>query len=209
MRSSVLIYVSALCACLSALSLIGPSAICHAEEEPPLRLAGHRRISDDCGSKASCDGKAACDAKCCGTCYLFGPDEAWELMPGDNRLGLQVGGWAQLGYHSDFTPLSTAATRGQGFAFNDVPDGFNLHQNWLYAEKVAESDGCCWDWGFRADLVYGTDAQKTQAFGGNGWDNDWDYGVYGLAIPQLYAEFARASFHRPRPSATARRCPGR
>jgi len=29
----------------------------------------------------------------------------------------------------------------------------------------SKSDGCSWDWGFRSDLVYGTDAQKTQAFG--------------------------------------------
>ncbi len=40
--------------------------------------------------------------------------------------------------------------------------------------------------------MYGTDAQKTQAFGNppaagaEGWDNDWDHGVYGWAIPQAY-----------------------
>ena len=48
------------------------------------------------------------------------------------------------------------------------------------------------DWGYRGDLLYGVDAQKTQAFGNNSgsWDNSFDNGVYGWAIPQAYAEVA-------------------
>lgn len=143
------------------------------------------------GAEVLCDAKSdGCVSRCCDTCYLFGPDEAWELMSGDNCSGIKVGGWFQAGYHSDLTPLSAA--RGDALAFNDVPHAVNLHQYWLYAEKVAESDGSFWDWGFRTDLVYGTDAQKTQAFGQvGGWDTDWDNGVYGWAMPQLYAELAR------------------
>jgi hypothetical protein len=78
--------------------------------------------------------------------------------------------------------------------FNDVPHQVNLHQLWFYAEKLADTEACSPDWGFRFDMLYGTDAQKTQAFGNSGapdaqgWDNDWDHGVYGWAIPQLYAE---------------------
>ncbi|MCG8346097.1 MAG: porin, partial [Chlorobiales bacterium] len=49
--------------------------------------------------------------------------------------------------------------------------------------------------GFRADMMYGTDAQKTQAFGQpTGWDTEWDNGVYGWAIPQAYLELARGDF---------------
>ncbi len=35
-------------------------------------------------------------------------------------------------------------------------------------------------------MLYGVDAQKTQAFGNNNgsWDNSFDHGVYGWAIPQ-------------------------
>ena len=37
--------------------------------------------------------------------------------------------------------------------------------------------------------------QKTQAFGTpGGWDNDWDHGVYGWAIPQAYLEVGRGDF---------------
>ena len=43
--------------------------------------------------------------------------------------------------------------------------------------------------------MYGVDAQDTQAFGNEpdaagdlGWDNEWDNGIYGWALPQLYGE---------------------
>ena len=47
-------------------------------------------------------------------------------------------------------------------------------------------------------MVYGTDAQKTQAFGNPGagvrgfgtFDASLDHGEYGWAIPQAYAEVA-------------------
>ena len=50
------------------------------------------------------------------------------------------------------------------------------------------------DWGFCADVVYGVDAQDTQAFGNRpgSWDyqNGLDHGIYGWALPQLYGELA-------------------
>ena len=94
-----------------------------------------------------------------------------------------IGGWTSFGYHS----------RDNGL-FNNRPDQLNLHQAWLYAERVADgSEGV--DWGFRADIMYGQDAGDTQAFGNNPgqWDfqNGWDRGAgYGWAMPQLYAEIA-------------------
>ena len=59
------------------------------------------------------------------------------------------------------------------------------------------SDG--FDWGFRFDGMYGTDADDTQAFGNN--PGNWDYengfdrgGGYGFAIPQLYLEAVYEDF---------------
>ncbi|MEM9187091.1 MAG: outer membrane beta-barrel protein [Planctomycetota bacterium] len=50
------------------------------------------------------------------------------------------------------------------------------------------------DWGFRFDVVYGTDAQKTQAFGNDNprWDfsSGFNRGEYGWALPQAYVELA-------------------
>ena len=94
----------------------------------------------------------------------------------------------QKGYHN----------RNNGL-FNSHSENFHLHQAWLYAERVAESECCNLDWGFRVDAMYGVDAQDTQAFGNN--PGEWDYqngfgtdgtrfGAYGWAIPQLYGELA-------------------
>jgi len=111
----------------------------------------------------------------------------------DNFSNLDVGGWTQFGYHDDVNPLST--TRGDGLSFNDVPDNLNLQQQWFYIGKEADgSNGL--DFGFRADFIYGTDAQKTQSFSNptGSFDEGFDHGVYGWAIPQLYVEAAMDDF---------------
>ena len=96
---------------------------------------------------------------------------------------LNIGGWFQFGYHSQDNGL-----------FNSQNDGFNLHQGWLFAEKVAESKCGELAFGFRFDGMYGIDANDTQAFGNPGptWDlaPGFTHGIYGWAIPQLYGEVA-------------------
>lgn len=100
---------------------------------------------------------------------------------GDCPSATKIGGWMSMGYHDQSNDL-----------FNDRPDKYALHQGWLYAEKVP--DGCSSYFGFRADLMYGIDANDTQAFGNplGSWDfaNGFDYGAYGWAIPQAYIEVA-------------------
>lgn len=145
--------------------------------------------------KAGCDDdkgakKNGCDVGC-------GDGECNLLQRAMNKLGLgrslsdrgvKVGGWTQLGYHSD-GPLHERADR-----FNNHPDNLNVHQMWFYAEKRADgSDGL--GLGFRGDLIYGVDAQDLQSNGNEAgvFDNedDWDRGGgYGWAMPQLYAEVA-------------------
>lgn len=102
----------------------------------------------------------------------------WKLFPGER---IDLGGWSQTGYH----------TRSDGM-FNNLPDRFQQHQMWFYAEKKADgSEGPAA--GFRMDYVWGTDGPDTQAFGNppGRWDIDWDNGgFYGHAIPQLYGELA-------------------
>lgn len=93
-----------------------------------------------------------------------------------------IGGWTQIGYHNESNGV-----------FNTHPNDIRLHQQWLYLERVADgSEGL--DFGFRADLIYGVDAQNTQAFGNPpgtyDFQNGWDHGIYGWALPQLYAEVA-------------------
>jgi hypothetical protein len=107
----------------------------------------------------------------------------------------QIGGWTNAAYYTDNIPLSF--TDDDMGSFDDLPHRLNLAQQWLYFGKSVDgSKG--WDLGGRIDLIYGTDAQKTQAYGNpNGMTRGWgffdaslDHGYYGWAIPQLYTEVA-------------------
>ena len=134
-------------------------------------------------------GAGSCDASACdsmaGGCLGGSLGEPWRLVPADNALGLNIGGWSNIGYHTN----NTFGT------FNTYKNRVQLQQQWFYAEKVADgSNGL--GLGGRIDYLYGTDAPDTQSFGipNNHWDNSWDNGgAYGHAIPQLYGEVAMGS----------------
>lgn len=120
----------------------------------------------------------------CNTCTdTWAPKSYFNNLPG----GLKFGGFAQAGYFSDPT---------FGGFNSGVDDRFRSHQNWFYLAEEAQA-GARWDVGFRADVVYGIDAPFFQAFGNpgpSGFDNGWDYGSYGWAMPQLYAEIANCDW---------------
>jgi hypothetical protein len=126
---------------------------------------------------------AACDAPGCG---LFGSkvNEPWTLTGAiwEKDPPLTIGGHFQFGYHNRSTGV-----------FNTHPHHLDLQQGWVYVEKVADgSKGL--GIGGRMDVLYGTDAQNTQSFGNNrgrfDFQDSFDHGVYGWAIPQLYGEVA-------------------
>ena len=126
---------------------------------------------------SGCDSMIGCDSGCDSLGCLGGSlGDPWSLFPSNGALN--VGGWLQFGYHDRANVL-----------FNSHPDRVNLHQAWLYAEKQLDTSNG-FDIGGRIDYVYGVDAQNTQAFGisNSHWDNDWDNGIYGHALPQLYLE---------------------
>ncbi len=113
--------------------------------------------------------------------FLFG-DLGDPFTITDEDDPVTIGGWSQWGY----------TNRSDG-VFNTYQDHFQAQQQWLYVEKVADgSEGM--DYGFRMDLMYGTDAANTQAFGNDpgtyDFQNGWDHGEYGWALPQLYGEIA-------------------
>lgn len=147
---------------------------------------------------------AGCSDPCCGDgcdcgsgCGggLLGAVEGFTLA---SAIGLaddsqyQIGGWTAMGYSDNNVPLSQAYN--DLLSFDDVPDHFHLNQQWFYIGRALSGDG--FDVGGRIDMLYGTDAQKTQAFGNPGagvrnfgtWDASLDHGEYGWAIPQAYGE---------------------
>jgi len=142
--------------------------------------------NDDCCNGIGGDPCGNCDAPCCGG---YGQTSCFDSETlGDpyslfgNCGNFTIGGWAQLGYHSQNNIL-----------FNNRKNQYQLHQAWVYAEKAIDTSNG-FDIGGRIDYVYGTDGPDTQAFGidDDHWDNDWDNGSqengYGHAIPQLYLE---------------------
>lgn len=155
----------------------------------------------DAGCQFPCDG-LGCDAGCCDAagcdgmgkhgrcrgafCLLGGHDMPYDLAIDGFGIApescFDIGGWTQFGYHN--------RSNGQ---FNRHPDRLNNHQTWLFMEKIADGDLGV-DWGFRVDAMYGVDADEAQAFGNppGSWDfqNGYDHGIYGFAMPQLYFEIA-------------------
>lgn len=87
--------------------------------------------------------------------------------------------------------------------FNDRANEYQMNQLYLVMERKIDQRKL-WDWGARVDLLYGTDYFYTQAVGletradgTNRWNgpgprasaSPGGSALYGLAMPQLYAEF--------------------
>jgi Putative beta-barrel porin-2, OmpL-like. bbp2 len=142
-----------------------------------------------CGCDSGCCDSCGGGCSLCGDCCLGDPCTLKDYLT-PCCCDYNYGGWVSIGYHTDFTRFSDENT--QLLSFNDHPDHLNFDQVWFYGEKVANAGACSSDWGFRYDMLYGLDAQKTQAFGNEHpvWDVTFDNGVYGWAIPQAYAEVA-------------------
>jgi hypothetical protein len=126
----------------------------------------------------------ACDACAEDECAC----DPWRLFC-QKECGWNIYGWVNAGYTYNFhNPPS-------GFngpvTFNDR-DELMLNQLYLVAEKTIDRESCCWNWGGRADMLYGSDYIFTQSLGWElnpdgtpGWNGN---PYYGIAVPQLYAE---------------------
>ena len=176
---------------------------------PVFAVESNVQWSDSLVTPASCD-DSCCDPGCecgdpCDCGCEVGPSGLFsgigsgclENFTLAGLLGLddsciEIGGWTQMGYHDSLEPLATAF--GDQLSFNDVPGRLNAQQQWFYMGKTADgSEG--FDWGFRGDFLYGTDAHATQSYGNAPkplYDNaaSFDHGIYGWAIPQAYGEIA-------------------
>ena len=106
------------------------------------------------------------------------------LAPGGEST-TTVSGWQQVGYTTQSTGL-----------FNTNPDRVNLHQSYLAAEKACDTSQRDWDWGFRLDVTYGTDADDTQAFGNT--PGTWGHQVWSICYrpPELILRNLSSAFCR-------------
>ncbi|PHR89754.1 MAG: hypothetical protein COA78_35620 [Blastopirellula sp.] len=102
-------------------------------------------------------------------------------------------GYTGNGYHPD-SNFNTPMT------FNDRADEYQMNQLYASVGKKIDQDCGSWDLGGRIDLLYGSDyfflqsngletnANGTQKWNGSGARNAGAAALYGLALPQAYAE---------------------
>lgn len=119
------------------------------------------------------------------------------------KHGIQIGGWLETGVFtneygsrgSNVSPFGNPdghwGDNGNGAALGGLRNAdFNVNQVGLYAHKERRLY-CGWDWGFKVEGVFGTDAWIAQSWAdgpNNHFDYAWGTGDYGFAIPQFYGE---------------------
>jgi hypothetical protein len=138
----------------------------------------------------------ACAPACEPVCEEECPCEPWRLFC-PKECGANVYGFIDGGIMFNFD--SPADGFNGPVTFPDRDSG-QFNQFYAIVEDPADLGGCCgWDWGYRVDILYGSDYVFTQAAGleleddftpawnqrGDGFSSE-----YGLAIPQFYLDLA-------------------
>jgi hypothetical protein len=134
---------------------------------------------DSCGELDDTCAEASCGMAC--------TDAGGGLI--DWLWGIQFQGWLNQGV----TLNTDSPNNGSNFpvGFNDQSNEYQLNQLYVVLERPVNRSGCCWDFGGRVDLLYGTDHFFTTARGletHGDFSPKWNSGLYGLAMPQAYAE---------------------
>lgn len=131
--------------------------------------------------------------------------EATGYNPNDwgffKRNNLKFSGWLETSisgndnaYHDGFNGPVT---------FQDRNGDLQLNQLNFFFQKMVTTSGDQFDWGGRADFMFGSDSIFTQAYGNPTYNphtgmaqprGDWDLKLtgdrfYGIALPNAYAEF--------------------
>lgn len=117
--------------------------------------------------------------------------------------GIVIGGWANAGI--TYNSVSPENNFNGPVTFADRSGEFQLNQLNLFVQRAVATEGDAWDVGGRFDVMFGTDAIYTQAYGVGAYDvntglplnrNHWDLDLlgsddnrfYDLALPQAYLE---------------------
>lgn len=81
------------------------------------------------------------------------------LMIGDIKLSGQINGGFM------WNPSNPSTGLNFGHSFTDKANGFTLNQVLLTAEKAIDKEQVAWQWGFKVQGMYGSDARFTQYLG--------------------------------------------
>ncbi|MHB1036732.1 MAG: porin [Pirellulales bacterium] len=169
----------------------GPAVPVAPEVAPPAEVPPASASGEPCETCGECGGPCgACDCGGlgCGLLPCYEKGDPWRMF-GDieflKERKLTVAGWVDQGY--TWNPDNPADRFNTPVGFNDRANEYMMNQLYLYAERPTDTGGCGWDLGGRVDLLYGTDYRFVRTIG---FDNEWNSNLYGLVMPQLYAEVA-------------------
>jgi hypothetical protein len=117
------------------------------------------------------------------------PPKPWTLpQPGCfQRCGIKMGGWLQHGI--TLNGWWTQDRFNGPVALNDRNAEYQMNQLWLFFDRPTDTGGYGFDIGGHIDVVYGTDWRFGRFFGLENRINGDDQ-IYGLVLPQMYAEVA-------------------
>lgn len=150
-------------------------------ETPSFPAAAAIACPEPCGC-----GSCACRACGCRACRC-NLGEPWKLPQPCflQQHNILLGGWIQQGITGN--PQNPVDGFNGPVATNDLANQYQMNQLWLFLYKPVKTDGCGWDIGGRADVVYGTDWRFGDCYGlESRFDSNQSY--YGLILPQFYGE---------------------
>lgn len=103
------------------------------------------------------------------------------------KWGLSLDGWFESGFA--INPDNPSNRSNSPVTFNDRANEFNLHELYLIFKRDTKASHDSWNLGFRADMLFGTDARFTlhENFDDNLFFNNTSK-KYQLSIPQIYAD---------------------
>lgn len=138
--------------------------------------------------ESQCD-ELGCDALVEDDSEGYGPLN--DCLFGDcfsDSSGISISGWLDQGF--SWNPDSPA-DRFNGFlSNNDRSNEYQMNQLYFSLGREADYESDSLSFGFRGDMIYGTDAFLFQTLGFDDRTvSDDDSRFYKLAFPQLYAEF--------------------
>ncbi|TVS18897.1 MAG: porin [Planctomycetaceae bacterium] len=107
----------------------------------------------------------------------------------EEKLDPTIGGWISQGF--TWNPASPRDRYNGPVSFNDRANEYQLNQLYLFIDRPAYFDAGHFGLGFRADMVFGTDAFQFQSYGFDDQIVSGNFSTfYKLAFPQLYLEAA-------------------
>jgi hypothetical protein len=160
--------------------------------QAPAAAAGCQ-TSCDSGCNAGCNSCNSCCDSCCGWGWPCGglleclgePCRLWE--PCCECDTFKAGGWLAASY--TYNPYQPTDNFNGPLTWTDRANEFQMNELYFFAGRAADNGGCGLDFGWRTDMMYGTNYRWNTS---SGFESNWETNqeFYGVAVPQLYGEVA-------------------